>query len=61
MPRNNKPIKVSQGCPQSPTGGHWWKIGTPDGVTSNGVCWHCGQQRQFANTLDTTFNAGRKR
>jgi len=38
-------------CPQSPSGSHWWVIGSPDGEFSTGVCRYCGEERQFANTL----------
>ncbi len=47
-------------CQKSPTGSHWWQIGSPDGATSAGVCWYCGEQRQFANTLEASFSLGRK-
>ena len=75
MPRNHKPLKVSQAitrrsgsgkysapgnshpgnghlCPKSPTGSHWWQIAFPDGEISVGMCRYCGEQRQFANTLE---------
>jgi hypothetical protein len=27
---------------------HHWKIGTPNGSVSQGVCRHCGESREFA-------------
>jgi len=44
-------------CPESPTGAHWWQIGYPNGTLSVGVCRYCGEQRQFANTMEAAFNA----
>jgi len=41
-------------CSKSPSGSHWWKIGSPEGANSNGVCKYCGEHRQFVNTLDVS-------
>ena len=76
MTKNYKPSKVSQAltqrnggksvsgnghhCPKSPTGSHWWYIETPDGVTSEGVCHYCDEQREFANSLVASFSVGVK-
>lgn len=30
---------------------HWWKIETPAGETSMGICAHCGGTRPFSNSL----------
>ena len=43
-------------CLKSPTGSHWWQIGSPNGATSTGVCRYCGEQREFANTLEASFS-----
>jgi len=43
-------------CPKSPTGSHWWVIGSPKGETSTGVCHYCDEPREFANTLEAAFN-----
>ena len=43
-------------CLKSCTGSHWWQIGSPDGIVSVGVCKYCGEERQFANTVDAVFN-----
>ena len=48
----------SHHCSKSPTGAHWWKIGSPDGEISLGVCRYCGEQRQFANSLEVALSAG---
>jgi len=47
-------------CPKSPTGGHWWKIGSPDGSLSAGVCRYCGKQGWFANTMDMALRGRAK-
>ena len=31
---------------------HYWKIPSPEGPTSVGVCRDCGEQREFKNVLD---------
>ena len=48
-------------CPKSPVGSHWWRIVSPDGVMSIGVCRYCGERREFANTLEAVFRVGSKR
>ena len=48
-------------CPKSPSGGHWWRIGSPDGALSVGVCRYCGERRQFANSLKVALSSGVKR
>ncbi len=50
----------SRHCPKSPTGGHWWWIESPSGVTGIGVCRYCGEQKVFANTMDEGFSRRRK-
>ena len=47
-------------CPKSPTGGHWWQIGSPDGAVSAGVCRHCGEKNLFANTMEVAFSGDLK-
>lgn len=42
-------------CSKSPSGSHWWVIGSPDGAISDGVCRYCGVHKQFANVLDKSF------
>ncbi len=32
---------------------HFWKIETPDGPTSKGVCRWCGKKREFINDFRT--------
>ena len=49
-------------CLKSPTGAHWWVIGRPSGGSlSSGVCRYCGEQKQFANTMEEAVRRGRKR
>ena len=48
-------------CLKSPVGSHWWRIVSPSGVMSIGVCRYCGERREFANTLDAVFRVGSKR
>ena len=43
-------------CPKSPAGGHWWRMESPGSEVSTGVCRYCGEQKQFANTLDAAFS-----
>ena len=33
---------------------HHWKITSPDGPTSRGVCRLCGETREFANHVETS-------
>lgn len=71
MSKNHKPSKVSESpvsgssapgnghhCPKSPSGGHWWHIGSPDGAMSVGVCQYCGEQQRFVNALNMTRSPG---
>ena len=46
-------------CPKSPTEAHWWVIDSPRGPLSLGVCWYCGEQRQFANTMELAVRMSR--
>ncbi len=34
---------------------HFWKIGSPDGVTSTGVCQLCGERRDFLNSISNAM------
>jgi len=45
-------------CQESPTGAHWWIIGSSSGAMSAGVCRYCGTEREFANTLDAALRVG---
>ena len=47
-------------CPKSPSGSHWWRLGTPDGAVSDGVCRYCDAHREFATALDRVFSEGAK-
>ena len=47
----------NHGCDKSPTGSHWWYIKSPGGAMSTGFCRYCGEQRQFANSLEALFCA----
>tara|TARA_Y100000588_G_scaffold80086_1_gene83961 strand:+ start:986 stop:1210 length:225 start_codon:yes stop_codon:yes gene_type:complete len=33
---------------------HFWVIESPSGPTSDGVCRHCGEAREFRNSLPMT-------
>lgn len=56
---NKYPVKGKAGqCPKSPTGGHWWRIESPSGATSTGVCRYCAAVGKFANTAQAAFSAG---
>ena len=50
---------VTQGgnghCSESGSGGHWWVIQEPDGMTSGGVCKFCGKTKQFFNSVDASL------
>ena len=60
---NGKYSKPDNGhhCKKSPTGSHYWQIGSPGGELSAGVCRYCNEQRPFANTLKAAFELRGKR
>ena len=34
---------------------HHWKIASPSGPTSHGVCRRCGEEREFPNVTEATL------
>ncbi len=38
---------------------HHWVIDSPNGPVSRGVCKLCGQAREFANTIESTWSSWR--
>lgn len=34
-------------CPDSPSGAHWWLIGSPGAFACEGKCRYCGEGRVF--------------
>ncbi len=44
----------------SPSCAHHWRIASPSGIYSRGVCRKCGEERLFANTSEhATYGYGR--
>ena len=52
--RIGKPPTLST-CTNGSTG-HWWIIESPNGSTSQGVCKHCGAEKEFVNSQDLPWN-----
>ena len=52
---------IGHRCPKSPTGSHWWRIGSPEGSLAVGICRYCGECRQFATTMEAALSARGKR
>jgi hypothetical protein len=46
--------RAAAACAASPTGAHAWKIASPAGATSAGVCRHCARTREFVNAADAS-------
>lgn len=49
------PASSNGHCPSSPCGAHYWKIVPPGGPMSLGVCWYCGEEREFYNRVELEF------
>lgn len=50
------PLQGNNGhCPESESGGHWFIIEEPDGMTSEGVCGFCGKTKRFFNSVDASL------
>lgn len=43
-------------APEGPTCQHHWKIGSPMGALSAGVCKRCGEEREFRNSTDYAWD-----
>jgi hypothetical protein len=53
------PLSTPSQCAIGPA--HRWRIETPAGPTSLGMCQHCGAERTFANSYDATVEAELRR
>lgn len=38
-------------CPESPTGGHYWKCGAQNGPVGEARCKYCGAKQVLQNSL----------
>ena len=57
---NSAPLRGSDStgsCPSSGCGAHYWSIERARGLTSVGVCRHCGVSREFYNVGGSKFGA----
>ena len=49
------PTPFNGRCSLSPCGAHYWKIEPPGEAASLGVCWYCGEEREFYNRVTLEF------